>query len=75
MEDVGILALVYHEWGPVWMTPHHVLTRLARYFHVLWSEPAHDWRNIRRSFERQYVLENNSDLSVPPGFQVYVPEP
>jgi len=73
--DVGILALVYHEWGPVWMTPHHVLTRLARYFHVVWSEPPHDWRNFRRSFNRQHVLDVNSELSIPPGFHVYVPEP
>ena len=37
--EVGIIGLVYHRWSLHWMTPHHVLTRLANYFHVLWLEP------------------------------------
>jgi glycosyltransferase involved in cell wall biosynthesis len=72
--DIGILALVHHNWGPLWLTPHHVLTRLGRYFHVVWSEPPHEWRAIRQSLEKRSALAVNSDLSLPLGFQFYVPE-
>lgn len=36
LHDVGIIALVPDEWGPVWMDRHHVLSRLAGYFNVVW---------------------------------------
>jgi glycosyltransferase involved in cell wall biosynthesis len=57
------------------MTPHHVLTRLARYFHVVWSEPAHEWKNFRKSIGKRRALAGNGDFSLPPGFHMYVPEP
>ncbi len=47
--DTGVVALVYHMWGDRWMTPHHVLSRLGKYFHVRWLEPAHEWRDAFRS--------------------------
>jgi glycosyltransferase involved in cell wall biosynthesis len=75
LRDIGILALVYHEWGPVWMTPHHVLTRLGRYFHVVWLEPPHGWREIRECVKKRQARSLDIDFSIPQGFQLYVPEP
>jgi glycosyltransferase involved in cell wall biosynthesis len=73
--DVGILALIYHNWDSVWMTPHHVLTRLAHYFHIVWSEPPHGWRDVYQSLGKKRISTVNSDFSIPPGFQLYIPEP
>jgi glycosyltransferase involved in cell wall biosynthesis len=38
--DVGVIALVPDRWTDCWQTRHYVLTRLARYFHVAWCNPA-----------------------------------
>ena len=73
--DVGILALIYHNWDSVWMTPHHVLTRLAHYFHVVWSEPPHGWRDVGQRLGQKRLSGSNSDVALPPGFQLYLPEP
>jgi glycosyltransferase involved in cell wall biosynthesis len=43
--DVGVIALVQDSWNGVWQPRHHVLSRLARYFHVLWVEPGIHWRD------------------------------
>ena len=73
--EIGILALVYHDWGPIWMTPHHILTRLGRYFHVVWLEPPHGWREIRQSVKKRRRQDVTGSLAIPSGFQLYVPEP
>lgn len=69
--DVGVVAMVYHHWGLPWMTPHHVLPRLARYFQVAWVNPPHEWREIpdRLAKGRQPFCDIPS-----PWFHVYVPE-
>jgi glycosyltransferase involved in cell wall biosynthesis len=72
LSDVGVLGLPYHHWGTHWMTPHHVLPRLARYFNVLWLEPAHHWREMRSRALRPQPLA--AIETWPPGFEVYVPE-
>src|SRR5579863_2281117 len=46
--DVGMLALVPDFWGPCWQARHHVLSRLAGYFHVLWMEPPLELRALLR---------------------------
>src|SRR5215470_10176159 len=35
-DSVGVIALVPDAWSSVWMDRHHILTRLAKYFHVVW---------------------------------------
>ncbi len=70
--EIGVLALPYHHWGTRWMTPHHVLTRLARYFHVVWLEPAHHWREIATYGSNPVGSELEQML--PRGFDRYVPE-
>jgi glycosyltransferase involved in cell wall biosynthesis len=71
--EIGVLALPYHEWGTRWMTPHHVLTRLASYFHVVWLEPAHHWRQMRSVGARRRAGRELARAQ-PPGFERYVPE-
>ncbi|MBX6330715.1 MAG: glycosyltransferase [Gemmatimonadaceae bacterium] len=46
--DVGIIALPIDVWGPHWTSRHQVLTRLAEHFHVLWLNPAREWRDVIR---------------------------
>lgn len=57
------------------MTPHHVLTRLAHYFHIVWSEPPPGWRDVGRNLGKKRLATVNSDVLIPPAFQLYIPEP
>src|ERR1041385_1142321 len=72
--DVGLLAMPYHHFGSSWMTPHHVLTRLAAYFEVVWLEPAHHWRDSYGVNSRQAAVDEFV-RNLPRSFRVYVPEP
>jgi len=53
----------------MWLSRHQVLTRLARYFHVVWYNPPLPWRHERRPL-------THADPTPPPasGFTVYNPE-
>jgi len=42
--NVGVLALVPDEWGGPWQLRQQILTRLARFFHVVWCNPPVWWR-------------------------------
>lgn len=46
LPDVGVMAFVPEAWGGPWQVRHHVLTRLSRYFHVLWIDPSQEWRTV-----------------------------
>jgi UDP-galactopyranose mutase len=74
LPDVGLLALPYHQFGWAWMTPHHVLTRLANDFHVLWLEPTHHWRDTLSLNARRAELARLAPR-LPPGFHIAVSEP
>ncbi len=70
LPEVGVIAMVPYRWSKIWQPCNHVLTRLARYFHVVWVNPAHQWSD---------VFINRAAFSVPdheagPGFSVYQPE-
>jgi len=71
LNDIGILALVPDQWGPRWMVRHHVMARLGRYFHMVWVNPAHHWRD---SFQARAALSPPSDADQYPGFAEYTPE-
>jgi len=45
LPDVGVIGLMSEDWGGIWQPRHHVLTRLARYFNVVWFGPRLGWRN------------------------------
>jgi glycosyltransferase involved in cell wall biosynthesis len=70
--DVGIIGLVYHHWGDQWLTPHHVLARLRRYYHVVWINPAHEWRQVPEILRGGCAGARAA--SVGPGFHIYRPE-
>jgi len=42
--DVGVLALVPDKWNSLWQPRHQVLSRMNRYFHVVWVDPPQGWR-------------------------------
>lgn len=67
---VGVLAFVPDRWGGVWQPRHQVVTRLAKYFHVVWVDPAVEWRDLwlRAPWKR---CDMKLDESTLPGFQVY----
>lgn len=46
LPDVGVIGFVPEEWGGLWMPRHQVLTRLSKYFHVVWAEPPRGWRDL-----------------------------
>ena len=66
---VGICALVPEQWSDIWQPRHYVLTGLARYFHVVWMNPAPEWRGILQNGS----VESESDAAAEfsPGFTVY----
>ena len=72
LPDVGVIALVYHDWGPHWSGPHYMLTRLAHYFRVVWVNPAHEWGDLMKRIKKERAPY--TETSQPPGFTVYTPE-
>lgn len=42
---IGVIALVPDNWNGIWMPRHHIVGRLARWFDVIWLEPAAGWRD------------------------------
>jgi glycosyltransferase involved in cell wall biosynthesis len=70
MPEVGVLALVQHRWSNLWQPCNHVLTRLARYFQVVWMDPGHQWSDVLFHREILHVPSHSSR----PGFVVYKPE-
>jgi glycosyltransferase involved in cell wall biosynthesis len=71
--EVGVIALVPDQWGPHWETRHHVLSRLARYFHVVWMNYPPGWRNWLSAWRERRVSPADSPAT-PPGLQIYQPE-
>jgi glycosyltransferase involved in cell wall biosynthesis len=41
--EIGVIALVPDRWGTIWQPRHHVLSRLTRFFPVVWVEPHLSW--------------------------------
>ena len=67
--DVGVLAMVPEMWADCWQTRHYVLTRLARYFHVVWCNPASSKGEAQGGLEAPRVPHGPT----PPGFMVHDP--
>jgi glycosyltransferase involved in cell wall biosynthesis len=72
LPEIGVVGLGYQVWRPHWMAQQHTLTRLARYFHVVWVDPSHDWRDIPSKL-RARAEHAHHDIAEP-GFRVYIPE-
>jgi glycosyltransferase involved in cell wall biosynthesis len=70
--DVGIIALVPDKWEPQWQTRHQVMSRLARYFRVVWvNQPHRWWQSISAMTSPGAEV---ADPVPPPNLQIYHPE-
>jgi glycosyltransferase involved in cell wall biosynthesis len=69
--EVGLVALVPDRWSPRWQPRHFVLSRLARYFPIVWVDYPHQWRDSLRAWRRRPELHP----APPAGLQIYRPEP
>jgi glycosyltransferase involved in cell wall biosynthesis len=70
LPDVGIIGLVPEAWRETWQPRHQVLSRLARYFHVVWVEPAFGWRELWLGHEVEAPPWDKGQRA-PNGFIVY----
>jgi len=72
LPDIGVIAFVPEQWGGPWMSRHQVLTRLSQYFHVVWAEPAREWRDLWLGGGKPVDRSHRQEL-LPKGFVVYQP--
>jgi glycosyltransferase involved in cell wall biosynthesis len=71
--DVGVISLVPDEWGGPWQPRHHILTRLPRYFNVVWCNPARRWWKLwHRPWFHNHGVDYGSALVA--GLTIYRPE-
>jgi hypothetical protein len=69
--EVGVLSLAKERYSAKWLSRQQVLTRLARYYQVLWMNPALEWRGALgggRLRERESRVDG-----LPDSFTVYDP--
>ena len=70
--DIGVMALVPNEWADPWGSRHQILSRLSRFFNVVWCTPAQWWRNYWfRSRAANHGIRYSEPLA--PGFTIYRP--
>jgi glycosyltransferase involved in cell wall biosynthesis len=76
LADVGVIALIPDDWDALWQPRHHVVSRLARYFQVVWVNPVENWREMlkRRRTPRPSNPAERPHTTPAPGFVVYYPE-
>ena len=63
--EIGLLALVPDEWSDQWQARHHILSRLSHYYHVVWLNPPHHWRESvpkLRARKNAYRSDNSNGL-------------
>ena len=71
--SLGFIALVPHEWNDQWLGRAQVMSRIAKRFHVVWSGPPHEWREIpERARAGPSIQQPVADL---PMLHTYRPEP
>lgn len=46
--DIGVIGLVPDRWEGIYQPRHQVMSRLAKYFNVVWVTPASGWRESWR---------------------------
>src|SRR6266850_6920601 len=73
LPHIGVLSLVPDQWGGPWMPREHVLTRLAKYFNVVWVDPAVGWREHWLPGHRRPRGAINPALHTSDGFVLYRP--
>jgi glycosyltransferase involved in cell wall biosynthesis len=72
LPDAGVIALVPDAWGEYWESRHYIMSRLARYFSIVWINPATELYKMR--FRREILKSRQVyDYPTPPDFVVYEP--
>ena len=71
MPDVGLIALVPDMWESCWQSRHYTLPRLARYFHVVWCNPASVDEQYPRYSVSMPPQDDSAPRDTPPGFHVH----
>ena len=62
--SLGIIGLVPDDWGGIVTLRHQVLRRLAKYYPVVWVEPARNWREfLKPSGPRFFAADQWSEPS------------
>ena len=77
LSDVGLIALVPDAWEDLWQPRHHVVSRLARYFQVVWVNPDEAAGELRKNGgipADRFDPSQQTAASPGPGFMVYRPE-
>lgn len=67
--EVGVISVAKEAYSPKWLSRQQVLTRLARYYQVLWMNPASEWRDAIHE-GRLGARETQVD-GLPESFTVY----
>ena len=73
LPNVGVIGLVPDHWDPHWQVRHHVLSRLAGYFSVVWMNYPSGWRGILSPRHRHRAKLADHPVT-PEGLQIYEPE-
>jgi|GEM_PF-758196 len=74
LPEIGVLAQVHDTWGDQWQARHQLVSRLARYFRVIWMNPALGWREsfLRGHFRGQRIALN-AIAQGDSGLEIYTP--
>ena len=72
-DRIGVIALVPDCWQGIWGTRHHVLSRLARQFEVVWVEPSTGWRDYWPRKSPAKAHGNDNPWIDIPGLTVFDP--
>jgi glycosyltransferase involved in cell wall biosynthesis len=78
--DVGVVAFVPDHFDGPWQPRHQVMTRLARYFHVVWMEPPPGWREVAASWvpgrsNGEHSVPRDGGMGEPPPASMVVHDP
>ncbi len=71
LPEIGVMAFVPDTWNDgVWQVRHQVLTRLSRYFNIVWANPPVGWRKCIREapFVSRFHVPDSDNA---PGLEIY----
>src|SRR5215470_12271355 len=72
--SLGIIALVPDDWSGIVTVRHQVLQRLAKYYKVVWIDPARNWREFVKPSGPRFLASDRWSEPLPsmevltPGF-------
>lgn len=70
--EIGVLALVANRWGDPWQSRQQILTRLARFFNIVWVDPPRGWRELWLNAPHQVGEFDPAETDIT-NFRVYRP--